>query len=132
MQFMNIEPQPISQKPKGYYSNPRSEMIGFIPVSSKRILDAGCGEGAFASVVKQSLNTETWGLELDPISAEKARGKLDKVIQGDLSVNIQQLPDHSFDCIIFNDVLEHLVDPFTTLKNIKNKKAKIKLLGDGK
>ena len=40
-------------KPDGYYSNKRLEMTGFIPKSSKKVLDCGCGEGYFGAEVKK-------------------------------------------------------------------------------
>ena len=63
-------------KPDGYYANKRLEMTEFIPKSSKKVLDCGCGEGYFgAEVKKQFLSSEVWGLELDKQSAEMARKK---------------------------------------------------------
>lgn len=105
-------------KPTGYYSNKRPEMLGFIPENSKKILEAGCGEGVFASEVKKLMNAEVWGLELDPESAKLAETKIDKVLVGDLSDTVPQLPENYFDCIIFNDVLEHLVNPYDILNRL--------------
>jgi 2-polyprenyl-3-methyl-5-hydroxy-6-metoxy-1,4-benzoquinol methylase len=52
--------------------------------------------------------------------ADKARSRLDKVIVGGIEEQ-PGLPDGYFDCIVFNDVLEHLVDPWTVLRSIKVK-----------
>ena len=62
--------------------------------------------------------------EIDRTAAESAQKKLYKVIVGDISRTIVELPDSYFECVIFNDVLEHLIDPFTVLIRIKRKLSK--------
>jgi 2-polyprenyl-3-methyl-5-hydroxy-6-metoxy-1,4-benzoquinol methylase len=111
----------ITEKPEDYYSHSREEIINFIPKNSKKILDIGCGEGIFASSIKKTLNAEVWGIEMDRNSAKKASTKLDKLLVGDISDIMKEIPDNYFDCIVFNDVLEHLYDPHNVLVNIKNK-----------
>lgn len=54
------------------------------------------------------------GVEIEEHAASIAIQKIDKVICDAFSSNLD-LPLKSFDCIIFNDVLEHLVDPFSAL-----------------
>ena len=106
-------------KPEGYYANIRSEMLDFIPQDAKKILDCGCGEGHFGNEAKNRFNAEVWGLEMDVTSAETAKGHLHTVIQGDLATTISEVPAAYFDCITFNDVLEHLVNPYEILTTIK-------------
>ena len=106
-------------KPEGYYANIRSEMLDFIPQDAKKILDCGCGEGHFGNEAKNRFNAEVWGLEMDVTSAETAKGHLHTVIQGDLATTISEVPATYFDCITFNDVLEHLVNPYEILTTIK-------------
>lgn len=54
------------------------------------------------------------GIEIDPTTAADAAARLDEVIVGrypdDLPV------DARFDCIVFNDVLEHMADPWSALE----------------
>lgn len=102
----------------GYYFNKREEMLQFIPNSCKKILEVGCGDGIFAESVKIKLNAEVWGVELSNDAAKKAEKVIDKVITGDISELFNTLPDNYFDCIVFNDVLEHLADPFGLLAKI--------------
>jgi len=106
-------------KPEGYYANIRSEMLDFIPQDAKKILDCGCGEGHFGNEAKNRLNAEVWGLEMDVTSANTAKGHLHTVIQGDLATTISEVPAAYFDCITFNDVLEHLVNPYEILTTIR-------------
>ncbi|WP_299211142.1 class I SAM-dependent methyltransferase [uncultured Aquimarina sp.] len=111
-------------KPDNYFNNTRHEMLDFLPENTKTLLDVGCGEGAFASFIKEKYQTETWGIELMKEEGEKAKKLLDKVFIGEVEGFIDKLPDEYFDAIYFNDVLEHLVDPYMVLEKIKSKLSK--------
>jgi 2-polyprenyl-3-methyl-5-hydroxy-6-metoxy-1,4-benzoquinol methylase len=111
----------LATKPEDYYSQQRPEVLGFIPPSARRILDVGCGEGGFGAQVKRKLGATVWGIELMPSIADRARERLDRVIAGDILDQLEQLPDGYFDCITFNDVLEHLIDPYRVLRAVKLK-----------
>lgn len=58
------------------------------------------------------------GVELLAEYAEQARERLDRVIHADLDSFLagDVPPEAPFDCLIAADVLEHLVDPWATLK----------------
>jgi 2-polyprenyl-3-methyl-5-hydroxy-6-metoxy-1,4-benzoquinol methylase len=111
----------LNQKSEGYFAQKRPEMLRFVPESAKRILDAGCGEGWFGEQLKTRQQAEVWGCELDPIAAKTAATRLDTIVSGDLSDTVHTLPEAHFDCIVLNDVLEHLVDPFELLRMLKAK-----------
>ena len=114
-----------SQKYRDYFSNNRSELHSYLPENIKTILDVGMGEGAFLlSLKKNRPNLETWGIELEKKSFEIAKGKIDNALFGTVEENINNIPDGHFDCISFNDVLEHLADPWEVLKSIKAKVSK--------
>jgi 2-polyprenyl-3-methyl-5-hydroxy-6-metoxy-1,4-benzoquinol methylase len=104
----------------GYYINKREEMLQFIPNSCKRILEVGCGDGIFAESVKNKFNAEVWGVELSEDAAKKAEKVIDKVFTGDIIELVNTLPANYFDCIVINDVLEHILDPFKLLSKIKS------------
>lgn len=40
-------------KPQGYYYNVRKEMLKYLPETANKILDIGCGNGSFSSLVKK-------------------------------------------------------------------------------
>jgi 2-polyprenyl-3-methyl-5-hydroxy-6-metoxy-1,4-benzoquinol methylase len=109
----------FKMKPDDYYTLARPEMLEFIPKSVKKALDIGCGMGYFGKSIKDKTGAEVWGVELDEESAKVAKGNIDNVLVGDVNQIIENLQEKSFDCIIFNDVLEHLVDPYSVLLNIK-------------
>jgi len=111
----------LSTKPEQYFSQSRPEMDRFVPPTARRILDVGCGEGRFGQRLKEKLNAEVWGVELVPLAADVARDRLDRVLCGDITQQLINIRDHYFDCIIFNDVIEHLMDPYRVLIAIKQK-----------
>ena len=113
-----------NNKPDTYYTNVRQEMIDFMPKTAKTVLDVGCGEGAFASYIKNKFEIEAWGIEMTPEPASIAETKLNKVLIGACEDKIDLLPNGYFDVIYFNDILEHLVDPYAVLKSIKAKLSK--------
>lgn len=103
----------------GYYGTHRSEMLEFIPEEAKVILEVGCGEGNFCRQLTTN-GREVWGLEINPQAAAKAAEVCDKVLVGSFDEQLAQLPLHYFDCVVFNDVLEHLYDPWTTVRQVKD------------
>lgn len=108
-------------KPTGYYDNVRKEMLEFLPVNHQKVLDVGCGNGAFASIIKTQESAEVWGIELMKDEAEIAATVLDKVFIGPCEDFLEELPNNYFDVIYFNDVIEHLADPYSVLEIIKSK-----------
>jgi 2-polyprenyl-3-methyl-5-hydroxy-6-metoxy-1,4-benzoquinol methylase len=102
---------------KGYYSN-REEMLNYIPPNVKVVLDIGWGEGRYGHLVEKERTAEVWGVELDRAAAAKAGMVLDTILVGNIEENNLLMPNHYFDCIIFNDVLEHLQYPWLVLKKV--------------
>lgn len=103
-----------------YYGHPRREMAGFVPQGTKVMLDIGCGAGAFAAGLKQDgRQVEIWGVEMCPEAAKLAAEVLDEVLVGDFASVLPELPLGRFDCIVLNDVLEHVVHPEEVLRRIK-------------
>lgn len=111
----------LLDKPADYFSYGRLEMLKFVPPKAKTILDVGCGRGKFGEQIKKQRPVEIWGIEFDTQAASKAKSVLDKVLEGDVNDLITKLPDKYFDCVVFNDVLEHLVDPYKILLATKQK-----------
>lgn len=106
-------------KPENYFNRSRPEMLQFIPADAKTALDVGCSEGFFGMALKDRQAIEVWGVEKEPAIGIRAASHLDRVLIGDVYELLPQLPLAYFDCIIFNDVLEHLVDPYSVLETIK-------------
>ncbi len=102
-----------------YYTNARPEIQELVPSSSQSILDVGCGEGLFGLGLKQKFNCTVWGIEPNAPAATIAKDKLDKVLNTLFDDAIPQLKGQMFDAICFNDVLEHMPDPWSCLHQAK-------------
>lgn len=101
-----------------YYSNKREEMLEFVPMNSKKILIVGCAKGEFGNEIIRRQKAEVWGIEPNTSSAMEAGKTFHKVINDYFSSELN-LPNNYFDCIVFNDVLEHMTDPWSALKMSK-------------
>lgn len=107
-----------SPKFQEYYQSGRGEMLDLVPLSAQRILELGCGSGAFGRALKARGAEEVVGIELQAGPAAEAGQVLDKVIIANVDLAFPELPTAYFDCIVCNDVLEHLVDPWTVLSKL--------------
>ena len=84
--------------------------------SQIRLLDVGCSNGAFIHVAnKMGMNCE--GVEPAKEAAQAAQEAGLKVSHGFLEE--VRLPDNSFDVITLFEVIEHLKDPLSLLKECK-------------
>ena len=101
-----------------YSDHSRNEMLKYVPSDAKKILDVGCSTGNFGKLIKSEQTSEIWGVEIDPDAAEIASQRIDNVICGAFNSELE-LPENNFDCIIFNDVLEHMIDPYAALRYAK-------------
>jgi len=110
-------------KEDNYGHLPRKEMADFVPIDAERILDVGCHTGGFGEYLKSQRQIDVWGVEPNKEAAEKAGEFLDNVINQPFD-NSADIPNDYFDIIIFNDVLEHLTDPWSALVLAKNKLTK--------
>jgi 2-polyprenyl-3-methyl-5-hydroxy-6-metoxy-1,4-benzoquinol methylase len=97
-----------------YHDVPRAEMIDFVPEGTRRLLDVGCGRGGFGEALKQRKPMEVHGVEVDPTAATTAAQRYDSVIVGSFPEDIPSVA--AYDCIVFNDILEHMVDPWGALR----------------
>ena len=103
------------------YVGERTDILELLPKGTKKILDIGCSIGSLAEQLKaEDPSREITGIEQDQEMAKAARNKMDRVISADIEKIdlLEYLSLDYFDCIIFADVLEHLIDPWQVLKSI--------------
>jgi len=106
--------------PEGYYDQPRLEVVAMVPQNVKHVIDVGCASGALGAALKAARpGIEVRGIEPVLAQADRARRVLDDVHVGGAD---DPLPSHwpPADCVIFADVLEHMVDPWKTVRTFRS------------
>jgi len=101
----------------GYFDHVRPELAELVPEHAQRVIDFGCGRGAFGAHIKARQGAEVFGVELFDDAAAVAEQRLDLVVRADLDT-LDELPieEGSVDVAVFGDVLEHLRDPHRLLR----------------
>ncbi|MEW6447354.1 MAG: glycosyltransferase [Bacillota bacterium] len=92
------------------------KMVG----TGKKVLEIGCATGYMTKVLKEEFGCRVTCVEINPSAAEKAKVYCDEMIVGDIeALNLGELlKPEEFDVILLADVLEHLKDPWGTLRKL--------------
>lgn len=105
-----------------YFGNVNPELLEIVPLTAGRVLELGCGEGAFAAAYRaRNPKAHYTAVEIHAASAALAEGRVDRLLQGDF----ERMEDADitsgapFDAIIMGDVLEHMSDPERVLVRLK-------------
>jgi GT2 family glycosyltransferase/2-polyprenyl-3-methyl-5-hydroxy-6-metoxy-1,4-benzoquinol methylase len=108
----------VPLRPITYFRHCRSELLAHVPATAAKVLDIGCGTGALGAQLRTRQPCEVWGVECDPDAANEARANLDRVVEAPIDAALAELPAGYFDTLIAADVLEHLTDPWATLRRL--------------
>ncbi|MGC8654647.1 MAG: class I SAM-dependent methyltransferase [Candidatus Kryptoniota bacterium] len=95
----------------------RISMAASITDNGKRLLDVGCGDGSFIMRVKDRFD-EVFGIDVSPTAVELCRKGGIKAIQVNLNNQTIPYPDGFFDTVVSLEVIEHIFDPLSFLKEI--------------
>ncbi len=104
-----------------YYGNINIELLRWIPLAARRVLELGCGEAALARAYKaRNPAAEYVAVEAHPPAAAIARTRVDHLIEADfMAMDTDAIAALGlFDVIVLGDVLEHLPDPWRALKTL--------------
>lgn len=102
------------------YTGARPDVTGLRAFTPRRSLDIGCSNGNLSAAFRE-LGAETWGVEYDSTLAAAARTALGTVLEGDGLARARELADagEQFDTIVCADVLEHMVDPWSVMAEVR-------------
>lgn len=102
-----------------YYQGMNSHLFELVESDAHRVLEIGCAEGNLGYALKQKYGSFVTGIELFEAAASIAKSKLDQVLVGNIETMDLPFEEESFDYILLGDVLEHLIDPWATLRKIR-------------
>ena len=106
------------------YVGPREDILRLVPAGVSRVLDVGCSVGTLGLALRER-GARVTGVEIDPRMGAAARQRLDEVHIGSVEDEalFEGLGESTFDCIIFADLLEHLIDPWSALERFAERLA---------
>jgi len=110
-----------STERKAAYTHVRQDIVALVPSEARKVLDLGCSDGTNGAVLKQlKPDRQVMGVEYSAELAAIASSRLDRVVHGSLDDErtLDALAAMRFDCVICADVLEHLVQPWATLRRL--------------
>ena len=91
-------------------------ILNRIPPGSK-ILDLGCGDGNVTRLY--TVKGDVVGVDASEKALTQTKKRGIKAVQHDLNTLPYPFRQGSFDVVVLTDVLEHLIDPFATLRECK-------------
>jgi 2-polyprenyl-3-methyl-5-hydroxy-6-metoxy-1,4-benzoquinol methylase len=104
-------------RPDSYAEDVRSAPLSLLTPPLGRVLDVGCARGGGAALLRARGASYLAGVEVDPEQGEHARSAYDEVVIGSAEQVLPWEPG-SFDVVLCYDVLEHLYDPWATLRRL--------------
>lgn len=110
-----------STKSQTYYTSVRTDLVSLLPsVPSLKVLEVGAGGGDTLVYIKeQKLAAEVVGIDIfDLPGTNQQHPQIDRFIIVDIEKSDLDYPPGYFDVILCGDVIEHLVDPWATIKKL--------------
>lgn len=111
-----------STKLAKYYTADRPEFVNFAKKQGtfSHAIDIGCAGGRLGGdLITAGVLERCDGIEPNPDAAALARQTLNEVWSGSFEANASVVPWERYDLLIMADVLEHLVDPWSALRQLR-------------
>jgi 2-polyprenyl-3-methyl-5-hydroxy-6-metoxy-1,4-benzoquinol methylase len=104
-----------------YGEQPNVSLLQFVGALRGRILDLGCGAGAWAELLRNVGGRELIGVDISAEACDAARPHYDAVLNSQIEeIDLEALGGEQFDVIVVADVLEHLYDPWRVLGSLRH------------
>ncbi len=113
-----------SNEDSKYFAADRPEIVSFAAEQGNfgYAIDIGCATGKLGkTLLAKNIVARCDGIELTPEAARVATQNLHQVWPGSLESNQENVPWEQYDLLIMADVLEHLADPWSALKQLRSK-----------
>jgi len=98
-----------------YYALRRDDVEALVPPDCRTVLEIGSGFGILGHALMEHRNCEVDGVEINPEAAPHLSRGYRRFWIGDAERVVLDGARDEYDCLIFPDVLEHLVDPWAAL-----------------
>jgi glycosyltransferase involved in cell wall biosynthesis len=82
-----------------------------------RVLDVGCSDGRFDELLRLAGHTV---IGLDTVKVDGVQDRVDRFIEADLNEGLPREVGDGFDAVVAADVLEHVIDPAATLRQLRD------------
>jgi methionine biosynthesis protein MetW len=83
-----------------------------------RVLDLGCGEGDLLGFLKREKGVKGTGIESSEAKVTKCIEKGVQVLQGDITEEVHDYPDNTFDYVILSQTLQQVLQPDLLIKDL--------------
>jgi len=105
----------------GYYPLFKSVLKGVLRRRATKLLEVGCGPGAFAHLAMDKSSLVYRGFDFSEIAIEKARartGRWEAFCVGDATLK-SSYEGYDYDCIVCTEVLEHIEEDLVAISHWK-------------
>lgn len=107
-----------------YFSNVRLDLLELIPKDYRNgnLLEIGAGSGATLMFAKQNhYASKVTGIDIQSINhSYQSHSEIDQFVIGNIEQDDLFFTQQPYDVIICGDVLEHLVNPWQTIRKLKS------------
>lgn len=92
-------------------------VASWIP-NGARVLGLGCGDGTLLHYLQTHKQAVCTGIDIDEGCVARCIERGLTVLQGDISEEIRDYPDHAFDVVILAQTLQQIYDPAPLIREI--------------
>lgn len=108
-------PWPQSAWAKDYYEQPNPHVLALVPSGARTVLSIGCGWGATEELL-QARGARVTAIPIDAVFGVIAAARGLDVEIGTFDDCLARLADRQFDCVVLNDLLHLLPDPYPVVQ----------------